>query len=269
MHPNTFLKSLWRSEIKNQVFVAMSFDKRFDERYEEIIRPAIEVELIEGNKLAAYRVDNSRTGDSILTDIIDNIAHSKIILADVSVIDEGRYTQVPIRNGNVMYEVGVALASRNTSEVLLIRDDNKRFLFDVSTIPHLEVDFNDKNGAINVIRQAISDRVRETELLHDARVSMSTNTLTQNEKMVLDALSKLEPNKAIDLSAPYLGQLSFPTERGVSGLLRKGCIKTSAINKETGVVFYSMTPFGYAVHQAASEILKQVENAESNGKENE
>jgi hypothetical protein len=269
MHPNAFLKSLWRSEIKEQIFVAMSFEPRFNDRYEEVIRPAIEDELIEGQKLSAYRVDNSKTGDSILTDIIDNIAHSKIVLADVSVIDEGRFTQVPIRNGNVMYEVGVALASRSTSEVLLIRDDNKKFLFDVSTIPHLEVDFSNKDDAIIKIRQAISDRVRETNLVQDARVSMSTNTLTQDEKNVLDALSNLEPNQCRDLSMPNLGQLSVPTERGVSGLLRKGCIKSTAFNKKTGAFFYSMTPFGYAVQQAASKILHQVEMPESSGNESD
>jgi hypothetical protein len=32
MHPNAFLKSLWRTEVLDQVLVAMSFEKRFDER---------------------------------------------------------------------------------------------------------------------------------------------------------------------------------------------------------------------------------------------
>ena len=218
MHPNAFLKSLWRSEIKEQVFVAMSFEPRFKERYETVILPAIEDEPIEGRNLIAYRVDNSKTGDSILTDIVDNIAHSRLVLADVSVIDEGRFTEVPIRNGNVMYEIGVALACRNASEVLLFRDDNKKFLFDVSTIPHLEVDFSNNSDAINKLRNAIADRIRETDLVHDARIAIATNTLTQDEMSVLNALSDLAPNQCRDLSNPKLGQLSMPDERGVSGL---------------------------------------------------
>ena len=117
MHPNAFLKSLWRTEMLDQVFVAMSFEPRFSERYEKIIKPAVEGEPLSGISLRAYRVDNSKSGDSILTDIVEGVAHSRLVLADVSVIDEGRYTETPIRNGNVMYEVGVALACREPSEV--------------------------------------------------------------------------------------------------------------------------------------------------------
>jgi hypothetical protein len=35
MHPNVFLKSLWGTEVLDQVFVAMSVDERF----EAVIRP--------------------------------------------------------------------------------------------------------------------------------------------------------------------------------------------------------------------------------------
>ena len=258
MNPNTFLKSLWRAEIKEQVFVAMSFEKRFNERYENVIKPAIENEQIEGINLAAYRVDNSKTGDSILTDIVDNIAHSRLFLADVSVIDEGRFTEVPIRNGNVMYEVGVALTCRASSEVLLLRDDNKKFLFDVSTIPHFQIDYSNEEKAIKIIRYAIADRIRETKLVHDARIAMAVNTLTQDEMMVLHVLSDLRPDQCRDLSVQGLGQLSQTTERGVSGLLGKGCIKSAAVNTKNGVFFYSITSFGYATVEAASALLMQV-----------
>jgi hypothetical protein len=54
MHPNAFLKSFWRSEIKDQVFVAMSFEPRFAERFDKIIKLAIEAEPISGFKLQAF-----------------------------------------------------------------------------------------------------------------------------------------------------------------------------------------------------------------------
>lgn len=165
MHPNAFLQSLWRAEIRDQVFVAMSFDKRFEDRYSSIIRPAIEDEPIADLKLSAYRVDNSKTGDSILTSIVDGIAHARLVLADLSVIDEGRYAETPIRNGNVMYEVGVALAAKQPSEVLLIRDDKKPFLFDVSTIPHQTIDFTQRDSAIRELRASLADRVKESHLI--------------------------------------------------------------------------------------------------------
>jgi len=73
--------------------------------------------------LEPLRVDVSKTGDSVLTDIIDGIAHCEMILADVSAIGYDSKTGDPYRNGNVMYEVGLAVAARQPSEVLLIQDD--------------------------------------------------------------------------------------------------------------------------------------------------
>jgi hypothetical protein len=258
MHPNAFLKSLWRTEVLEQVFVAMSFEPRFGERYDGIIKPAIEDEPISGFKLQAYRVDNSKTGDSILSDIVNGIAHSRLVLADVSVIDEGRYTQTPIRNGNVMYEVGVALACRSPSEVLLIRDDSKKFLFDVSTIPHMEVDFSDHDIAIIQLRNAISDRLSESQLLEDARVKMAAQALTQDEIRILRNLAQLDPNQARDLATPIIGGLSIPDERGLDGLIRKGCIKSVAENVETGTVFHALNRFGYALAKIAENMLEKV-----------
>lgn len=51
-----------------------------------------------------------------------------MVLADVSSIGKDNVTGEAFRNGNVMYEVGLALACRHSSEVLLIRDDNDKFL---------------------------------------------------------------------------------------------------------------------------------------------
>jgi hypothetical protein len=41
MHPNVFLKTLWRLELKPQIFVAMSFAEKYRDRYERVISPAI------------------------------------------------------------------------------------------------------------------------------------------------------------------------------------------------------------------------------------
>jgi hypothetical protein len=61
-------------------------------------------------------------------------------LADVSVIGRDESTGDVYRNANVLYEVGWSLASRQPGEVLLIREDPQRFLFEVNTIPHLAFD---------------------------------------------------------------------------------------------------------------------------------
>lgn len=258
MHPNAFLRSLWRTETVDQVFVAMSFDPRFSSRFEDVIRPAIEDQMIAGRKLAAHRVDNSKSGDSILTEIVSGIAHARLVLADVSIIDEGRFTQEPVRNGNVMYEVGIALACRTPSEVLLIRDDSKKFLFDVSTIPHIQIDFSARDIAIDALRNAIEDRIKETDFVNDARIQMLARTLTADELRILQSLAKLDPNQGLDLTLPKLGQLSNPDHRGISGLLHKACVKSIAVNSVTEGVYYALTPFGFTLARTVELLLKKV-----------
>lgn len=252
----------------DQVFVAMSFESRFNERYENIIKPSIENEMILGVNLKAYRVDNSKTGDSILSEIIDGIAHSRLVLADVSVIDEGRYTETPIRNGNVMYEVGLALACRNPSEVLLIRDDSKKFLFDVSTIPHMTLDCTDDAAAIESLRNAIADRISESRLSEDARIRIAAQTLTEHEVGLLKFLSNLDANKIATLDVNNSGILSFPVQHGLDGLIRKGCVKSFGINPETGAIFYALNKFGRALAEVAKTELPEyqtVTEKEPNG----
>jgi len=87
MHPRTFLDGFWRNDLRNEVFVAMSFRDDLRERWDRVIRPAIEEEPWQGLSLRGVRVDTRRSGDSILTDIADGIAHAQIILADISVTD--------------------------------------------------------------------------------------------------------------------------------------------------------------------------------------
>jgi hypothetical protein len=159
MYPQAFLKTFWRMELRPQVFVAMSFDPKYESRFENVFEPAIRQITVGNVALEPYRVDLSKSGDSILTLIVDGIAHSQMVLADVSAT-KGLFARKPNRNGNVMYEVGLALACRQPEEVLLVRDDNERFLFNVSTIPHLTLDFK-KPTAVGVLRDELMARLKE------------------------------------------------------------------------------------------------------------
>src|SRR6478672_3376526 len=108
MHPNVYLRTFWRSNFRPEIFVAMQFGEPYDSRFKNIIEPAIEAVPYGKEKLKAKRVDVSKSGDSILTDIIDGIAHSLMVLADISTIGQDSKTGKHYRNGNVMYEVGLA-----------------------------------------------------------------------------------------------------------------------------------------------------------------
>lgn len=91
-----------------------------------MINPAIRSISVDVISLEPCRVDISKSGDSILTEINDGIAHSQMVLADVSSMGKDSVTGKPYRNGNVMYELGLALACCHYSEVLLIRDSRRQ-----------------------------------------------------------------------------------------------------------------------------------------------
>jgi hypothetical protein len=80
MHPRVFLESFWRADLRDEVFVAMSFDSKFDRTWRNIFVPAIEDHPISGKTLRAIRPDVRKSGDSILSEIIDGIAHSQLFL---------------------------------------------------------------------------------------------------------------------------------------------------------------------------------------------
>jgi len=187
MHPRVFLDSFWRNDLMSEVFVAMSFDSQHDERWARLIKPAIEEQAFGDLRLQAVRTDIRRSGDSILSEINTGIAHSQLVLADISVTDRWREngTERWTRNGNVMYEVGLALACRQPVEVVLIRDDDSPLLFDVSHIPVLKIKPGDIAWSIDLIRAAIRDRLAERDLLKDLRVNAILESLSQFEVNVI------------------------------------------------------------------------------------
>ena len=84
MYPRQFLDNFWSPEIRNQAFVAMSFDKKFHPLYNEVIEPACSIDC----NLEPIRVDYEGGGDSIITKILDGIAHSKLIIAEISTLPQ-------------------------------------------------------------------------------------------------------------------------------------------------------------------------------------
>jgi len=254
MHPNVFLKTFWRMEVKPQVFVAMSFHKSYDPRFSEVIKPAIESIEIDGVPLTALRVDNSKTGDSILTDIMDGIAHSQLILADVSTMRTDPSTGYAYRNGNVMYEVGLALACRQPSEVLLVRDDYESFLFDVSTIPHLTLDFDDTISARSVLHQRSMERLHERTFVQDTRVQVAIAGLSSEELKALQQAADYPIGtvwgRAESGSVDFFGIASIPR------LLDKELIQLVGTFEE-GHAAYHPTPLGRVVAELAKSGLRK------------
>lgn len=242
MHPNAFLRTFWRLEVKPQIFVAMSFAPEYQSRYEQVIAPAIA--SITEKPLVPYPVNISKSGDSILTDIMDGIAHSQMILADVSSVGKDSKTGEPYRNGNVMYEVGLALACRHPSDVLLIRDDKDKFLFDVSTVPHMHLDFTDVEKAKAALSGESIARLREQNYLIDARVKLAVASLSNQEIELLSQLAELPEGQALwwEISGTVLSVY----EAAIMRLLDKRLI-TLVGKSEKGFPGYQPTQLGRVV----------------------
>jgi hypothetical protein len=148
-----------------------------------------------------------------------------------------------------MYEVGIALACRQPAEVLLIRDDNDRFLFDISTIPHMKLDFADKAAAIESLRIALQERLREQKYLYDARVQIALATLNQGEVQILK-----------ERADSPIGAVFSPTNQGgfvvggievnqlsyITRLLDKQLIVLVGARPD-GTPSYRLTSFGFVV----------------------
>lgn len=244
MHPNAFLRTHWRLALRPQVFVAMSFDEPYKRRFSEIIEPAVRSLAPDGQILEAYRVDNSKTGDSILTEIVDGIAHSRLFLADVSAVGRDAVTGLTYRNANVLYEVGLALACRLPEEVLLVRDDREKFLFDVSTVPHLNVNFADVPHARAAIAEALADRLRAQRFSEDARVALAAESITNSEFQTL--LQMVDDPPGVARGWPTTGSVLSVYEHALSRLLDKGVIVVAGHFPE-GYPGYRLTPLGRQV----------------------
>jgi len=142
---------------EDRVFVAMSFDERFQTRWENVIAPSIRDVEINDVPLEPHRLDTRQIGDSILTEILGGITNDRLILADVTTMGYD-VDERPIRNGNVMYEIGLAHSVRLPEEVLIFRSDSDQLLFDVANV---RINSYDPNGKPEDARRRVSDAIIE------------------------------------------------------------------------------------------------------------
>lgn len=248
MHPNVYLRTFWGMDMRPEIFVAMSFADKFKQRYEEVIAPAISSITIGGNRLVPKRVDLSKSGDSILSEIMDGIAHSQIVLADVSTVGVDKSDGRQYRNANVMYEVGLALACRHPSEVLLVRDDRYDFLFDVSTIPHKTIDFTTADAARAELTSLLLDRLKERKFVQDARVKTVAASLSAVEFALLKQFLLLPRDTPFGLQNPRVFDTALTV--GFPKLLDKKIIRLVATLSEGDPLYY-WTEYGIQVAQEA------------------
>lgn len=163
MYPANFFQLFPPFPREEVVFVAMSFAPEFDARWKVVLQPAIESVGVNSNKLRAHRVDVRRVSDSVITEILDGIGRCRLFVADISTI--GHLNDRPVRNANVLYEVGLAHAVRLAEEVILFRSDHDELVFDVTNIRVNPYDpERDPDAAKELVAETIMASLRELEL---------------------------------------------------------------------------------------------------------
>lgn len=246
----------------NTVFVAMSFDSRFDHRWAKVIKPAIESVQLDGEALSAFRVDAKKISDAIVTTILDGIRQSRLIFADITAL-AGSGGAV-VRNGNVMYELGIAHAVRLPEEVVVFRSDTERLLFDIQSVRVNQYDpDNDPQAARDAVVAALEDAVKSIALEKHLAVQRAVEALDAN---CLGALS----DSGADGTIPHpkfesMMDLMMNPEKfsAIFKLIEMGVIETVypkvaspeefaqlMTSPARNVVRYRLTTFGQAVIRA-------------------
>ncbi len=267
MYPNNYFNLFPAFPRNDTVFVAMSFAPEFDDRWKNVIAPGVAAVAVDGNPLTADRVDTRRIGDSILTEILSHIRNARLIIGDVTSI--GTLIDRPVRNGNVMYEIGIAHAVRLPEEVLLFRSDSDPLLFDVSNVRVNAYSPNeDPEGARKIVTDAIAETLREVDLRKQLAVHAAAHTLDGHSWWALartlqTGTTKMEPRRSLAQALQ-----NDAHNNAVTRLLQLGALETEypELSKEfleskgqdriEEILHYRMTGFGRAILEFGFEKMR-------------
>ncbi len=248
------------------VFIAMSFDPRFDARWRNVIAPAVGRLSVNDKPLEPVRVDTRNISDSILTEILSGVANSRLVFADITTI--GHLDGTPIRNGNVMYEVGLAQAVRLPEEVILFRSDDDPLLFDTSTIRVNSYSPDDAvDEALNGVADALFGAYKELDLRKHLTVQKAAEMLDIPSFYLL-----FESGSQEGVFHPQMGTIGAAVGNAarataISRLLEMGALRTKYLNitpellTQSGdepaadLLKYECTEFGRALGNEINERL--------------
>lgn len=236
MYPNTYLSLFPPFPRDDQVFVAMPFADEFEARWSHVIAMGIE-----DAGLKPHRVKEARVSDSILTEILGGIARARLVLADISTGSGS-----PMRNGNVMYELGIAHACRQPSEVLIFRSDHERLLFDIASVRVRDYDpDNDPIAARLAIGQAVSDALREVELQRSLTVLHIAERIGPNARQILRIVVQLGGTVVVK-NHTNMGELLVASVEGPAHekLCELGVLRGSLTERPTLGTYYELTQLG-------------------------
>lgn len=258
MYPANYFSLFPAFPREDKIFVAMSFDPRFQIRWETVISPAIRKVEINGTPLQPHRVDTRQVGDSILTEILNGISNDRLIFCDLTSM--GEHDGRPVRNGNVMYELGLAHAVRLPEEVLIFRSDSNSLLFDMANIRvNSYSPEDDSSSAQEQIVYSIVEAFKEIELKRHLAVKSASEAL---DFTCWKTLLEAHNNKGIQhFETRTMGQAlgNAASNSSITRLLEMGALTTryqkisiehlneTLADSEEQLLRYFPTPFGSAI----------------------
>jgi hypothetical protein len=259
MYPRDYFALFPAIPRRPQVFVAKSFAPEFEPRFREVIKPAIESAEFGGLRLAPNIVNARVVGDSILTEILDGIGNDVLFFADVSTIGYLPPHNMPVRNANVMYEVGIAHSIRRPEEVILFRSDTDALAFDIANvrINNYDPDSNPEAAKAH-LTAALNSALKEFDLTKAHAVDAALAQLDMYSiSMLLNAGSKeIRPQEPKTLGQFVSGE---PTRGALRQLLDIGAMEAVLADaleaiaqqggdlKLSGLLSYRLTNFGTAL----------------------
>ncbi len=249
------------------VFVAMSFDKAHEVVWQSVISQAISETEWSGEHLKPHRVNLTLRSDSIITEIVQSISEAQLILADISTDGWMRranwvrrldWRKRPVRNENVMYEVGLAHAARFPAEVILIRGDSDPLNFDIAGVRVHQYP-PDAREAKDVVKTLLLEALKSIDDRRTIAVKQAVRSLDLTMYLLLQEGLFDIPHP----SAHTMGQALVSVQRlaAINRLLSAGMMQV-VFKEMTAELFdrpleelvtYRLTPFGRTVFAAARQ----------------
>lgn len=159
--------------MKEYCFVIQPYDGGdFDNRYDDIIKPALESCGIE-----AYRVDRDPYVEIAVSVIEERIRDATLVIAEISV-----------DNPNVWFELGYAMALEKP--VIMLCDNmyrNGKFPFDIShrnVLVYRSGSIRDFNDCLEKLKERIAAKLKRMKL------TIQDGNVTAEERLILKALSR-------------------------------------------------------------------------------
>jgi hypothetical protein len=240
MYPKTFLDNFWRGDLRREVFVIMPFDSSLERIWKEAIRPAIEE--LKGEDGGGYQprcVRENIPAADIVREIVDGITNSTLVFADISLLPgEPLNAQ---RNGNVMYELGIANAYREESDMIVVKSDQRRAEFDIATNRYHQYDHNNISEAKSRFLELLESALR---LRKGIKKSICESTWASLDVDCFNFMVQ-RPREQ-----PFLHKNFDEKEfAALRRLLSLGIINVEYVTPSNGrhLTWYKYTPFGIAV----------------------